>query len=106
MRADNSSVSLSRRERPHLVFDGEGLPVALTNGVTEAWPCGHPEVCPRDHCYTALQALNQGDRGTDGKQCPVPGQSPGSYCDLDAPDECPSSCPCAACWLSDPACGC
>ena len=59
LRTDDTSVSLSRRERPHLVFGGDGLPIALTNGVTEAWPCGHPEVCPQDHCYTALQALNQ-----------------------------------------------
>ena len=59
LRSDGSSVSLSRRERPHLVFGEGGLPVALTNGVTEAWPCGHPELCPHDHCYTALQKLNQ-----------------------------------------------
>ena len=53
-------LSLSRRERPHLVFDGDGLPVALTNGATERWPCTHPEHCPRDHCFTALQRLNTG----------------------------------------------
>lgn len=51
--------SLSRRERPHLVFDERGVPVALTNGVTDAWPCTHPEVCPKDYCYTSLQLLNQ-----------------------------------------------
>ena len=60
LRSDGSSVSLSRRERPHLVMDSDGTPVALTNGVTEAWPCGHPEFCPRDYCYTALQQLNRG----------------------------------------------
>jgi len=56
---DGRTVSLSRRERPHLVFGADGLPSALVNGVTEAWPCTHPNVCPRDHCYTALQKLNQ-----------------------------------------------
>ena len=56
---DGGSASLSRRERPHLVFDAHGLPVALTNGATDAWPCTHPETCPRDHCFTALQRLNQ-----------------------------------------------
>ena len=30
---------LSRRERPHVVLDATNQPVALTNGVTEAWPC-------------------------------------------------------------------
>ena len=29
---------LSRRERPHVVLDQAGIPIALTNGVTEAWP--------------------------------------------------------------------
>jgi hypothetical protein len=29
---------LSRRERPHVVLDKAGIPIALTNGVTEAWP--------------------------------------------------------------------
>ena len=57
--ADGTSRSLSRRERPHLVFDAHGLPLALTNGVTEAWPCTHPEVCPEDYCYTSLQKLSQ-----------------------------------------------
>jgi len=58
---DGSQVSLSRRERPHLVFDSKGVPQALTNGVTPNWPCTHPETCPKDYCYTALQALNQDD---------------------------------------------
>ena len=56
---DGSYASLSRRERPHLIFDADGVPVALTNGATDAWPCTHPENCPRDHCFTVLQRLNQ-----------------------------------------------
>ena len=55
---DGSEVSLSRRERPHLVFDEAGVPVALTNGATAVWPCTHPELCPHDHCYTSLEWLN------------------------------------------------
>jgi len=55
---DSTSVSLSRRERPHLAFDKDGLPTALTNGATAVWPCTHPETCPHDHCYTSLQRLN------------------------------------------------
>lgn len=34
---------LSRRERPHVVLDANNQPVALTNGVTEAWPCCTPD---------------------------------------------------------------
>ena len=30
---------LSRRERPHVVLNAQNQPVALTTGVTEAWPC-------------------------------------------------------------------
>ena len=56
---DGSTASLSRRERPHLAFDERGVPFALLNGVTEVWPCTHPDICPHDHCYTALQILNQ-----------------------------------------------
>ncbi len=56
---DGSSDSLSRRERPHLVFGENGTPVALTNGATLTWPCTHPEVCPHDYCLTSLQLLNQ-----------------------------------------------
>ena len=55
---DGSQRSLSRRERPHLVFDERGVPVALTNGATDGWPCTY-RVCPRDYCHTALQRLNQ-----------------------------------------------
>ena len=57
--ADGTYRSLSRRERPHLIVDAHGVPQALTNGVTESWPCTHPEVCPADYCFTALQKLNQ-----------------------------------------------
>jgi len=58
MYTDGSQQSLSRRERPHLVFDEQGVPLALTNGVTDGWPCTY-RVCPRDYCHTALQKLNQ-----------------------------------------------
>jgi len=57
--SDGTHASLSRRERPHLIFDKRGIAVALTNGATDHWPCTHPEVCPRDHCFTALQRINQ-----------------------------------------------
>jgi hypothetical protein len=56
--ADGTQQSLSRRERPHLVLDEQGEPLALTNGVTDEWPCTY-RVCPRDYCHTALQMLNQ-----------------------------------------------
>tara|TARA_B110000208_G_scaffold191913_1_gene260913 strand:+ start:2531 stop:4003 length:1473 start_codon:yes stop_codon:yes gene_type:complete len=55
---DGSQRSLSRRERPHLVLDERGVPLALTNGVTDGWPCTY-RVCPYDYCHTALQSLNQ-----------------------------------------------
>eukprot|EP01060_Flectonema_neradi_P014030 TRINITY_DN2074_c0_g1_i2.p1 TRINITY_DN2074_c0_g1~~TRINITY_DN2074_c0_g1_i2.p1 ORF type:complete len:496 (+),score=83.00 TRINITY_DN2074_c0_g1_i2:95-1489(+) len=54
--------TLSRRERPHLVFakDNHTVPIAITNGVTPVWPCDTPLDCPTDRCYTSLQGLNQG----------------------------------------------
>eukprot|EP00466_Bigelowiella_natans_P014949 jgi/Bigna1/126235/aug1.2_g943 len=63
-------LNLSRRERPHVVFGKDGkTPIALTNGVTEAWPCtlvpepvpgsnGTGILCPKDYCYTMAQPLN------------------------------------------------
>ena len=82
--ADNKKI-LSRRERPHVVLDTDGSLVALTNGVTEAWPCTlqeepdrppckHPPIpgknpdcgpgsngtsiwCPVDYCYTLWQSF-------------------------------------------------
>lgn len=62
---DGTFRSLSRRERPHLVFDEHGVPLALTNGVTDTWPCTFPENCPHDYCYTNLQKLNQKSRHQD-----------------------------------------
>ena len=78
---------LSRRERPHVVLGKGGKPIAVTNGVTEAWPCTlqqepdrppckHPTPpgtnpdcgpgsngtaiwCPVDYCYTLFQPLYQ-----------------------------------------------
>eukprot|EP01060_Flectonema_neradi_P040868 TRINITY_DN946_c0_g1_i9.p1 TRINITY_DN946_c0_g1~~TRINITY_DN946_c0_g1_i9.p1 ORF type:complete len:462 (+),score=98.84 TRINITY_DN946_c0_g1_i9:69-1454(+) len=52
--------TLSRRERPHLVFAKDGkTPVALTNGATPVWPCDDPNNCPVDYCFTSLQPLAQ-----------------------------------------------
>lgn len=70
------SMRLSRRERPHIILGGKSgrTPVALSNGVTEAWPCTlvNPPVpdngtmpgsngtgiwCPVDYCYTLVQPL-------------------------------------------------
>ena len=55
---DGTTGVLTRRERPHLIFDEEGMPLALTNGATLD-PCTHPEYCPLDYCFTSLQKLNQ-----------------------------------------------
>ena len=57
--SSSASVSYSRRERPHIVLDANGVPVALTNGVTPAWPCDQPDNCPVDYCFTSLQRLAQ-----------------------------------------------
>eukprot|EP00966_Prymnesium_polylepis_P079625 1845221-Prymnesium_polylepis.1 len=65
---DAPARNLSRRERPHVVLGKDGLPIALTNGVTEAWPCTlttHPVpgsngttiLCPIDYCWTLAQPL-------------------------------------------------
>jgi hypothetical protein len=87
MKDGSTHKILSRRERPHVVLDGKGNLIALTNGVTEAWPCTlqqepdrpackHPPVpgvnpdcgpgsngtsiwCPVDYCYTLWQSLKQ-----------------------------------------------
>ena len=78
---------LSRRERPHVVLGPDRTPIALTNGVTEAWPCtlqkepdrppctkptppgtnpscgpgsnGTSIWCPDDYCYTLWQSFTQ-----------------------------------------------
>lgn len=79
-----NSVTLSRRERPHIILGGDKgrTPIALSNGVTEAWPCnlngpkpdgshcpppcpdkplpgsnGTSIWCPVDYCYTMIQPL-------------------------------------------------
>jgi hypothetical protein len=44
------SLILSRRERPHVVLDANGELLALTNGVTEAWPCTLQEEPDRPPC--------------------------------------------------------
>ncbi|GMH60483.1 hypothetical protein TrST_g5668 [Triparma strigata] len=55
---DGTAGILTRRERPHLIFDKKGNLQALTNGATLD-PCTHPEYCDKDYCFTALQKLNQ-----------------------------------------------
>eukprot|EP00472_Partenskyella_glossopodia_P005560 CAMPEP_0197526796 /NCGR_PEP_ID=MMETSP1318-20131121/19407_1 /TAXON_ID=552666 /ORGANISM="Partenskyella glossopodia, Strain RCC365" /LENGTH=414 /DNA_ID=CAMNT_0043081137 /DNA_START=30 /DNA_END=1274 /DNA_ORIENTATION=- len=67
--ARDKPLNLSRRERPHVVFGKDGAtPVAVSNGVTEAWPCtlvpkpvpgsnGTSILCPKDYCYTFVQPL-------------------------------------------------
>ena len=47
---DRGDLILSRRERPHVVFDPAGGLLALTNGVTEAWPCTLQEEPDRPPC--------------------------------------------------------
>ena len=51
-RVDGERKILSRRERPHVVLDGQGALLGLTNGVTEAWPCtlqAEPDRAPCTH---------------------------------------------------------
>lgn len=50
--ADGSSRTYARRERPHVVFNQNGDPAFLSNGVQEQWGNGH------DHSYTLVQPLN------------------------------------------------
>ena len=59
--SDGSTAPYGRRERPHLVFDGE-LPVALTSAVTmpPTKKVGHPKQLNRwpDASFTFLQPVN------------------------------------------------
>eukprot|EP00966_Prymnesium_polylepis_P111221 2572846-Prymnesium_polylepis.1 len=55
---DAADRKYSRRERPHVVLGRDGTPIALTAGVTAAWPCDWPSDCPTDYCYTFAQPLN------------------------------------------------
>lgn len=52
----SDAIILSRRERPHVVFDSSGKKMlGLINGVTEAWPCtlqNEPDRPPCKHPYT------------------------------------------------------
>ena len=62
-------MNLSRRERPHVAFGKDGTtPIALSNGITQAWPCtlvpkpvpgsnGTGILCPNDYCWTLVQPL-------------------------------------------------
>ena len=54
-------ASLSRRERPHLAVDTNGIVRAITNGATPAWPCSEPNVCPDDYCFTSLELVGARD---------------------------------------------
>ena len=47
---DGSSRLYARRERPHLVFNAQGDPAFLSNGVQETWQV--------DHSYTLVQPIN------------------------------------------------
>eukprot|EP00937_MAST-01D_sp_MAST-1D-sp2_P005331 g5331.t1 len=85
---DGGEKILSRRERPHVVLGKGGKLLALTNGVSEAWPCAlqrepdrapcpasfdpfagkNPDCgpgsngtsiwCPIDYCYTMWQTFS------------------------------------------------
>lgn len=55
---DGTGRSISRRERPHIILKN-GVPLAMTNGVTPAFPCNYPDGCPVDYSYTSLQMLRQ-----------------------------------------------
>ena len=53
---------MARRERPHLVFDADGNPLGLTNGVTPSAPCDEPDNCPSDYSFTGFQFLSTGSK--------------------------------------------
>lgn len=50
---DGTNYTFARRERPHLVFDSDGQPIALTTGV---------QYGQRDSAYTLLQPLRRDRR--------------------------------------------
>ena len=54
-------LGLSRRERPHLAVDTNGIVRAITNGATPVWPCSEPNVCPDDYCFTSLELVGARD---------------------------------------------
>ena len=58
---------LSRRERPHVVLDADNRPVALTNGVTEAWPCTTRRTPDRPPCHPPFNPF----AGHNPKNCGV-----------------------------------
>ena len=57
----DGGASLSRRERPHLAVDTNGIVRAITNGATPVWPCSEPNVCPDDYCFTSLELVGARD---------------------------------------------
>ena len=52
---DGSTIELARRERPELVHDGQGRPVALINGAQFGAVPGNPG----DQTFTLVQAVRQ-----------------------------------------------
>lgn len=55
---DGSNTQLWRRERPHMVVDANGAPLAISNGVQE---CGDSGPCPttNDRSWTLVQPIAQ-----------------------------------------------
>ena len=56
--AEGGSVALWRRERPHMVVDGKGAPLGVSNGVQE---CKDSGSCPNanDRSWTLVQPVAQ-----------------------------------------------
>ena len=62
---DGSTTVLGRRERPHLLFDGQKRPVMLTNGVTVCPATGDEAAyCPDPHLHDRSWTLAQPIRAT------------------------------------------
>eukprot|EP01050_Picozoa_sp_SAG11_P015189 SAG11_NODE_1944_length_4019_cov_2.495792_4_plen_98_part_00 len=62
---DGTSVDLWRRERPHMVVDKTGTPLAISNGIQE---CRDSGPCPtrNDRSWTLVQAVAQRSSPADG----------------------------------------
>ena len=73
------SVLLSRRERPHVVIDNKGDLIGLSNGVTEAWPCGlyNPPVPDLPPCKQPIPP------GTTNPNCGPGSNGTRIYCPID-----------------------
>eukprot|EP00040_Diaphanoeca_grandis_P012962 m.65577 g.65577 ORF g.65577 m.65577 type:complete len:429 (-) comp23576_c0_seq1:171-1457(-) len=55
---DSTSITWRARERPHLLFDTNGDPTHLLNGVGNPGPGGNTGVSGKDHTFTLVQPLN------------------------------------------------